>query len=110
LLPTLLSERDFVLFFRHQLRLIDVDLRPRKEHVRHYASREKLLHLNVEAHRSNVGDRRMRMRLLNDLEAIQRENPANQLQVRMFESHMVALKLLVHRRLGSLSDDVIEEE
>ena len=50
------------------------------------------------------------MRLLNDLEAIQSENPANQLQVRMSKHHMVTLEILVHRDLGSRSDHVIEKE
>src|SRR5580658_4889071 len=78
-LPSPLPEWDFVLLFRDQLRLIDVDLRVRKEDVRHNASREKLLHLDVEAHHRDVGDRRTRMRLLNNLEPIQGENSANQL-------------------------------
>ena len=50
------------------------------------------------------------MLLLNDLEAIQRENSADQLQMRMGERHMVALEFLVHRRLGSRPDYVIEKE
>ena len=37
-LPTLLPQRDSVVLFRHQLGLIDVNLRMRKEHVRHHAS------------------------------------------------------------------------
>jgi len=50
------------------------------------------------------------MRLLNDLEAIQGENPANQLQVRMSKRHMVTLEFLVHRHLDSRSDHLIEKE
>src|ERR1700722_12205482 len=38
ILPTLLPERNLVFLLRHQLRLIDVNLWMRKEHVRHYAS------------------------------------------------------------------------
>src|ERR1700722_18752804 len=50
------------------------------------------------------------MLLLNDLEATQRENSAEQLQMRMSERHMVALEFLVHGRLGARPDDIIEEE
>jgi hypothetical protein len=50
------------------------------------------------------------MRLLNDFEAVQGENPTDQLQVRMSKSHVVALEFLVHRYLGSHSNHVIEEE
>ena len=50
------------------------------------------------------------MRPLNDLEAIQGENPADQLQVRMSKRDMVTLELLVHRHLGSHSNHVIEKE
>ena len=53
---------------------------------------------------------RPRMLLLDYLEAVQRENSAEQLQVRMSERHMVALEFLVHRSLGSRPDYVIEEE
>ena len=53
---------------------------------------------------------RMRMRLLNDLKAVQREKSANQLQMRMGKRHVVALEFLVHRRLGSRADYVVEEE
>ena len=50
------------------------------------------------------------MRLLNDLEAFERENSANQLQMRMIEGHVVALEFLVHRDLSSHADDVVEKE
>ncbi len=50
------------------------------------------------------------MRLLHDLEAFQRENSAEQLQMRMRERHVVALEFLVHRGLGSRADHVIEKE
>ena len=50
------------------------------------------------------------MRLLNDLEAIQCENSTNQLQMRMGQRNMVTLEFLVHRRLGSRPDYVIEEK
>ena len=50
------------------------------------------------------------MLLLDYLEAVQRENSAEQLQVRMGERYMVALEFLVHRSLGARADYVIEKE
>ncbi len=50
------------------------------------------------------------MGLLNDLKAVKRQTAAHQLKVRTGQRHMVALEFLVHRRLGSHTDQVIEIE
>ena len=50
------------------------------------------------------------MRLLDNPEPFQRENSADQLQMRMIERDMVTSKLLVHRRLSSSTYDVVKEE
>src|ERR1700687_6437767 len=78
-LPAPLLQRDAVVLLRNQLGLIDMNVWMRKEQVRHHASGEKLLQLDAKAHHRNIRDRGMRMRLLNDLKAVQREKSANQL-------------------------------
>src|SRR5262245_8462157 len=109
-LPSFLPQRDVALLFRHELRLIDMDPRTLQQDIRDDPSREKLLQLNVEPQHRDVSDWWMRMRLLDDRESFERENSADQLQMRVLEPDVVAGELLVHRGLSSGADDVVEEE
>ena len=81
-----------------------------QQHVGDDPPREKLLQLDVELHHREVRDRWMRMRLLDDRESFQRENSADQLQMRMVERDVVAIKLLIHHGLSSHADNLVQEE
>ena len=50
------------------------------------------------------------MRLLNHPESFERQDSADELQMRMVEGDVIALQFLVHRDLSSRADDVVEKE
>src|SRR6266851_2536580 len=95
-LPSLLTERHRVGFFRAQLDQIDMHVRMRQQHVGDYVTLEDLAPLDMKRHPRHIGDRRVRMFILMHNQPIESERAIEQLKMRVRQRRVIADQLRIH--------------